>query len=325
MWSQRMVGPRTFAMDEVPAPTAADLQPGEVLLRVLAGGICGSDLPEFKGVKGTPGISPGGPWGAPRHGHPMHEVVGEVLASRHPDLEPGVRVVGWASKFDAVQEVIISRGDDLAPYNPALAPTTAVLIQPLACVMFALDAMTGIAGANAAVIGQGPIGSLFSHVLKFRGAERVTGIDLVDRSGSAAHFGVDDAVHASAAQWSASLTEEAQRPGIVVEAVGHHVTTLDNALNAAAFGAQIYYFGIPDDEVYPMNMLTFLRKNLTLRSGVTIDRVRMLREADAYLSAHPELAETYVTDVVPADQVQSAFERAVSPSPKQLKIALSMA
>ena len=324
MWSQRMAGPRTFAMEELPAPTAADLGPGEVLLRVLAGGICGSDLPEFKGIKGTPSATPGGPWGAPRAGHPMHEVVGEVIASNDAQLTPGTRVVGWASRFDAMQEVVISRGADLAPYDTSLRPSTAVLIQPLACVMYALESLTGIEGARAAVIGQGPIGSLFSHVLKSRGAATVTGLDLVDRTAVAQHFGVDESVHASSSQWAASLTD-ATRPGIVIEAVGHHVTTMDDALNAVGFAGQIYYFGIPDDEVYPVNMMMILRKNLTLRSGVTTDRVRMLTEAGAYLAAHPELAEVYVTDVLPVDQAQRAFERAVAPSPKQLKIAMTMA
>mgnify|MGYP007053419901 CR=1 FL=1 len=40
--------------------------------------------------------------------------------------------------------------------------------------------------------------------------------------------------------------------------------------------------------VLPMTL--FLRKNLSLRSGTTRDRVRMLLEAGEYLAAHGELA-----------------------------------
>ena len=321
MWAQTLTAPRTFASTEVAAPTAADLKPGEVLLRVLAGGVCGSDLPEFKGLKGSSAIGDG-PWPGAVPGSPLHEVVGEVIATEDSSLDVGTVVVGWATGFNAIAEVVISRADSLYPYTLSLPAATGVLIQPLACVIYALERFTSIEGIDAGIIGQGPIGLLFSHVLRSRGARSVTGVDLVDRSDVAKAYGLDDFRHASSAQWAASLTDN--RPGIVVEAVGHHVTTLTDAVTAAGFGGEIFYFGIPDDQVYPMNMSLFLRKNLTLRSGTTFERPRVLKAATEYLAEHPELAETYVSDVLPADQAQTAFERAVKPRTGQHKVALSM-
>ena len=323
MWSQRLVAPRTFEVGEIPSLSAADLKPNQVLLRTLAGGICGSDLPQFKGVRGIGALDGSGSLAPLAWGHPMHEVTAEVVASTASGLEPGMRVVGWATGFDAVQELVISNASDVVPYDPALPPTTAVLIQPLACVMYAVEQLSAVSGAHAAVIGQGPIGVLFSHVLKSCGAARVTGVDLVDRADVAATFGVDDTVHAGSARWAGSLTDE-HRPAIVVEAVGHQVGTLADACTAAAFGAQIFYFGIPDDVVYPLPMSVFLRKNLGLRSGTTMERTRVLSEAGTYLQQHPELTTQYVTDVLPADKVQEAFDRAVRPAPGQLKIVIEM-
>lgn len=321
MWAQTLTAPRTFAATEAPAPTAADLKPGEVLLRVLAGGVCGSDLPEFKGLKAPAAIGPA-PWGTVP-GSPLHEVVGEVIATEDSSLDIGTTVVGWATGFNAISEVVISRADSLYPYTLSLPAATGVLIQPLACVIYALERLSGIEGLDASVIGQGPIGLLFSHVLHSQGARSVTGIDLVDRSEVAKAYGVDDFQHASSAQWAASVTD-ARRPGIVIEAVGHHVTTLSDAVQAAGVGAEIFYFGIPDDQVYPLSMSTFLRKNLTLRSGTTFERSRVLRKATEYLVEHPELADTYVSDVLAADQAQTAFERAVAPRTGQHKVALTM-
>ena len=51
-----------------------------------------------------------------------------------------------------------------------------------------------MAGLTCAVLGLGPIGLLFCHVLKERGAARVFGVDRVDRSAIAPRFGVDDVV-----------------------------------------------------------------------------------------------------------------------------------
>jgi threonine dehydrogenase-like Zn-dependent dehydrogenase len=91
-----------------------------------------------------------------------------------------------------------------------------------------------------------------------------------------------------------------------------------------AFGGQVFYFGVPDDPIYPFDMMTFLRKNLTLRSGVALERRRVLADAGSYLAAHPELREGYVTHVHPVADVQAAFGAAVAPRPGQLKIAVDM-
>src|SRR3954449_12713411 len=110
------------------------------------------------------------------------------------------------------------------------------------------------------------------------GAAWVCGVSPVARSDVAPAFGVDEVVTARAERWTASLSD-AERPSVVVEAVGHQISTLQPALDAVAPGGQVFYFGVPDDPVYPFDMMTFLRKNLTLRSGVTLERRRVLAEA----------------------------------------------
>jgi threonine dehydrogenase-like Zn-dependent dehydrogenase len=99
---------------------------------------------------------------------------------------------------------------------------------------------------------------------------------------------------------------------------------LRTCFEAAAFGGQVFYFGVPDDLVYPMEMRAFFRKNLTLRAGWTMDRRRVLHEAAAYLAAHGDLRDAYVTHVFKAGEVQRAFEAAAVPRPGQVKIALDM-
>jgi threonine dehydrogenase-like Zn-dependent dehydrogenase len=123
-------------------------------------------------------------------GFPVHEVVGEVLASRHRDHRAGDRVVGWASGFDGLMGLVVADGDGLAPYDRALSAQHAVALQPLACVLYALEQLD-LKGQHVAVIGLGSIGLLFSYAAKALGARQVTGVDPVDRDGVGKEFGVD--------------------------------------------------------------------------------------------------------------------------------------
>ena len=320
MWSYRLVAPYTFERTERPAPSPESLTDGQVLLQFLAAGVCGSDLPGFRGTQGRlPGDT--GACAAGMHGFPIHEIAGEVLASRHPEHAPGDRVVGWASGFDGLMDQVIADGEGLSRYDPTLTPELAIGLQPLACVLYAVEQLGDLTGRHVAVIGQGSIGLLFSYVAKVAGAAHVTGVDPVDRTALAGTFGVDTAVRATSDRWVRHLAA-ADKPDVVIEVVGHQVATLGHAVEAAAFGGTVFYFGVPDDDSYPISMRTMLRNNLTLKSGVTLDRRRVLALADEFAKAHPDLLPAYLTHTVSVSEVQSAFELACRPTPERVKIAL---
>jgi threonine dehydrogenase-like Zn-dependent dehydrogenase len=292
-----------------------------VLLKFLAAGVCGSDLPGFRGTWGRlPGDD--GRSAAEKDGFPIHEVAGEVVASRHAAHRPGDLVVGWASGFDGMMERVVTSGDGLAPYDTALTPVQAVGLQPLACVLYACEQLPDLAGRHVAIIGQGSIGLLFSYVAKAAGARRVTGVDPVDRETLSKTFGVDDAVRATSDRWASQLAAD-DRADVVIEAVGHQVATLGHAIDATAPGGTVFYFGVADDDAYPINMRAMLRNNLTLKSGVTLDRRRVLELAGKFAAEHPDLLGTYLTHTFAVDQVQEAFDLACRPVPERVKIAIA--
>ncbi len=320
MWAYRLVAPYQFERIELPLRPPESLTDGQVLLRFLAGGICGSDLPAFRGAKGRlPGDT--GPLAAGMNGFPIHEVVGEVLASRHPSHRTGDQVVGWASGFDGLMEQVVADGDGLAPYDTSLNPEHAVALQPLACVLYAAEQLPELTGRHVAVLGQGSIGLLFSYVAKTAGAAHVTGVDPVYRADVGPAFGVDTVVRATSDRWVSHLAPDA-RPDIVIEAVGHQVATLSHAVQAAAFGGTVFYFGVPDDDAYPISMRTMLRNNLTLKSGVTLERRRVLDRAERFAGQHPGLLQRYLTHTFEVANVQAAFELACRPVPGRVKIAI---
>jgi L-iditol 2-dehydrogenase len=325
MWTYTVVGPSRIAERTVPKPTEADLADGQVLLRVMVGGICGSDLPFFNGKVMPHGIVPvdGGP-AEPRLGSPLHEVVGEVVASKAEDLDVGSVAVGWATLLNGMCEYLVVDAVDLFAFSSGLDPAVAIMLQPLACVIHATDALRDVPGSQVAVIGVGSIGVLFGSVLKSAGAARVTGIDRIDRSDVAAVYGFDEMVESTSDRWAARVRSGSDRPEIVIEAVGHQVSTLVDATTTIADEGQIYYFGIPDDPIYPFPMLDFLRSHGRLYSGYTPSskRRQALRRAEEHLRAHPQIVAPYVTHSFEFSRVQDAFTKASTPGPGQLKVIL---
>jgi len=321
MWSYQLVAPYLFERRTVAEYPPESLGDGQVLLQFLAAGICGSDMPGFRGTQGRLPADTGAS-AAGIVGFPIHEIVGEVTASRHPDHRQGDRVVGWASGFDGLREQVIADGNGLAAYDAALAPHFAIGLQPLACVLYAIEQLPDLTGKRTAVIGLGSIGLLFGYVAKALGAAHVTGIDPIDRVDIAGLFGIDTAVRATSDRWIRHL-DVADRPDIVIEAVGHQVATLGHAVEAAASGGTVFYFGVPDDDWYPISMRTMLRNNLTLKSGVTLERRRVLQDANAFAAEHPELLGNYITHTFGIDDAQAAFDLASRPTPARVKIAIA--
>jgi L-iditol 2-dehydrogenase len=311
MWAQQLTDPGALRQVEVPEPGPGDLRDGEVLVAVEYGGICGSDLPYFR-AGGRRGVA-----AAP--GFPLHEVLGRVRASTDPDLRPGDRVVGWASASNGLAELVATDGAGLHPVRGHVGGPYAVVAQPLACVLYAVDQLGDVRGKRVAVFGLGSIGVLFAWVLRQQGAAEVIGVDPVDRTGSRDAFGLDEVVVAESRSWAAGVEN---RPDVVVEAVGHQTGTVADAVAAVADGGTVYCFGIPLRETYPVDLNAVVRRNLRIIGGLTRERRQVLGRALAHLEQQPGLADDLVTHVLSAGDANRAYAAACTPRRDQLKIVL---
>ena len=207
-----------------------------------------------------------------------------------PATGPGDRVVGWASGFDGLMERVVTDGNGLAAYDSALSPALAVGLQPLACVLYAVEQLPDLDGPprrghrsgldRPAVLLCGQGGGARPRHRRRPGRPRR---DRARRSASTPWC-------APPATGGSVTSTPDDRPDVVIEAVGHQVATLSHAIEAAAPGGTVFYFGVPDDDSYPISMRTMLRNNLTLKSGVTLDRRRVLELADEFAREHPESA-----------------------------------
>ena len=177
---------REVELQERPDPVAG---PGEVVLRVLACGVCGSDVSDAWVARKLPAVL-------------GHELVGEVLAigAGVSGLQPGQHVVahhhapcgtcracrrGRETLCAAFRASALDPGGfaelvrvpaDLTPElldAGGLAPETALFTEPLACVLRALDRAGVQAGDRLLVVGAGVGGLLAIAAARVRGAERV--------------------------------------------------------------------------------------------------------------------------------------------------------
>jgi L-idonate 5-dehydrogenase len=167
-------GPGDLRVDEVPDPVAG---PGEVLLSVEWGGICGSDLSYWRhGASGTAVLK-----------HPL--VLGHEVAGRLPTGEPvtvhpatGARYFGSAA-FDphtdgAFSELKVVRTDQLRPLPDGVSTRHGALAEPLAVALHAVSRAGDVRGRDVLVNGAGPIGALVVAAAKYRGARTVVAADV---------------------------------------------------------------------------------------------------------------------------------------------------
>lgn len=312
-WAYSLTAPFTFERvgDVMPLTPG----PGELLVRLTAGAVCGSDLPFARGAMAPP-------LGAGTPGHPLHEIVGTVVRSEHADFSPGDRVVGWATNWCALRQQFVTHGDQVAKVRMNASDAHVTVAQSVACLLTVFERLGSLEGKSVGIIGMGPFGLMTSVMAKERGATRIVGVDPVDRTEDAAGLPVDSLVRTTSRVWAASIADE-DRPDVVFEMVGHQSATLADAMNAVATGGTVVAYGVPDDDWYALPLRDFFRRNGTLVTGVTLHHREMLELAQDYLISSPAFAEHIVTDVFPISQVEAAFRAALSPRPGQRKVVLT--
>ncbi len=291
------------------------LLPGQIRLRFLAGGLCGSDMPLFAGHRSKTVVGP-------HESAPVHEVVGEVIGSASDRFAVGARVVGTSSAATGLSELLIESDETFIAVPDELGSIEAVAIQSIATVLRAAGTLPDVSGRRVAVLGAGPIGLAFLHVLRHRGAAWVTAIDPVARSAEALRYGADEYVQSTSSEWVAGL-DSAARPELVIEAVGHQHHTIRDALFGVSDGGLVLAFGGALDSDYPLPVLEMYERGLTLRSGRTrTGWVEVLEAGRDYYLTHRGDFAGYISHALPVSQAQSAYRLYARPQESRLKVAL---
>ncbi|MFI1925295.1 MULTISPECIES: L-idonate 5-dehydrogenase [unclassified Streptomyces] len=301
--------------------------PGEVLVAVRYGGVCGSDLHYWRH----------GGVGDFRLKEPMvlgHEVVGTVVAygspapsgppagtpvAVHPATPCGVcpecadgrrhvcrdtRYLGSAARTPHVQggfagEIVVPVGQ-VRPLPEGLRPRRAALAEPLSVALHAVRRAGTVSGRHVLVTGAGPIGALVVAAAKAAGAARVTVTDLLPTAlGHARAVGADTLVRA----------DDPADPGwpsevdVAVEASGV-AAGLDSCLRLVRRGGVVVQLGMlpPGHSPFAGNLV--VSREIELRGAFRFDT-----EFDAalhLLAAEPAF-DALISAVVPVRDAESAF------------------
>lgn len=258
--------------------------PQDVLVRVEACGICGTDLNILAAPpahKANTGIVIG------HEGVGVVEAVGRGVTS----LRPGDRVViaprltcgrcaycrrGLDNQCTNYQTIGTTIDGAFAPYlcaperaffriSPAVPRDDAALFEPLSCVVGAVKRAPIQAGDHVLIIGGGPMGLLFALHYRVLGAGRVIVADVAPyRLEFAQSIGVEalNVKEKEAAKALKELTELGA--DIVVDAVGNQINT---AIHCARRGGQIILFGLRPHDNPPVNQYTITRYDLTVHGA----------------------------------------------------------
>lgn len=268
MFAAEIHAPSTIRLIDAPEPSLDDDRDdgsGRIVFQPELGCLCGSDVPFFRRVE----------FGAtPQIGHSMHELIGTVVAARGARFSPGDRVLCLPIDQQGLSERFAVSAARALPLDPDTPPEHSVLAQPLGTVIHALRKMPNMIDQDVAIVGQGPMGQLFTACMRMLGARRIIAVDrLASRLAVSPRMGATDVVDCSATdpvQAVADLTGGAMAD-VVVEVVGHADQALDLCIELCRPFGRLLLFGIPPVATGGAQLFPLLRANATLYTSATTD------------------------------------------------------
>jgi len=285
-------GAEDLRLEDRPEPTPG---PGEVLLAIRAGGICGSDLHYF--FEGR-----NGDFVVREPLVPGHEVAGEVAAigpgitrvapgdrvAVHPGRACGqcrackegrgnlcrnVFFLGSASRFPHMQggfsDFLLVHESQCHPVSPKLPFTIAAFAEPLAVCLHAVSRAGTVLGRTALITGAGPIGLLTLLSLRRAGAAHIAVTDMLDPPlALAASLGADATHNVAADPDSPARAPEGY--DLAFECSGNPAA-LSSSLRHVRPGATVVQVGTlpPGGVTIPGNLV--MAKEIDLRGSMRFD------------------------------------------------------
>lgn len=323
--------PLRMEVEEFPNPQAG---PNDVVLKVHACGICGSDL---HGYRAGLWVEPGEVMG--------HEWAGEVveIGSNVRHLKPGDRVtvgnpgggrgmgfekyVGYGfpgayAEYVRIPNVEVPGRVGMIPDE--LSYDEAAALEPLRCGLHAVALADPQADDWAAIIGLGMIGLGCLQALKVKSSCRVIAIDIADkRLDLAQEFGADVTINAKTDDVLARIKEITgegyyrwgsqaigrwslgAQVGVVIEAAGTP-GTLRQALEMVRFGGTIVQVALFEEEVtFDPTIIT--QKQIRLQGSAGFGLAPYEEAAELVRSGRVRL-RPIVTHRFPLDRIAEAFE-----------------
>ncbi|MDW7681836.1 MAG: zinc-dependent alcohol dehydrogenase family protein [bacterium] len=305
-----------------------ELLPGEIMVRVRACGICGTDLHIYHGDKGSAAVVPPVILG--------HEFAGDVVqvAEDVTLCKPGDRVsidpnihcgkcrhcrIGKINLCSNLQAIGVTQDGGFAemaivpeaqayPIPDKLSYEQGAMGEPVACCVHGIDQAGIRCGDSVLIIGAGPIGLIMLQLAKLMGAAQLIVSEPQTRQRKLAQFYGADAIINPEQQQTVAAVKEYCVDGVdvAIECVGIRNTMLE-AVQSCRRGGSVIMFGLaaPDCEI-PIKPYDIFEKELTIRSSF-INPFTQHRALNLLGSGKVQVMDL-ISEIQPLDQIVDIFE-----------------
>lgn len=271
-------------VEEMPVPKTG---PGELLVKVFASGICGSDVMEWYRIKKAPRVL-------------GHEITGEIVEVGEgvEKYKKGDRVFvshhvpcntchyclngyhtacdtlhrtnydpGGFAEYIRIPRINVESGVYVLP--DGMSYEEGSFIEPLACVVRG-QRLAGLKpGQTVLVIGSGISGLIHINLARAIGAGRIIATDITGyRLKAAARFGADAVINAKDDVQKRLLELNENRLADLVIVCAGALPASTGALKCVDRGGTVLYFAVPEPEVMvPVPMNDLWRNEITLMTS----------------------------------------------------------
>ena len=313
---------------DTPAPG-----PGQVLVRIQAGGICGSDLHYYHN----------GGFGTVRIKAPMvlgHELSG-VVEAVGPDvtqLAPGQRValnpslpcgkcencragirnhctdmrffgsaMRWPHVDGGFRDQIVCHASQAIPIADTVSFAEAALAEPTAVCLHALSRAGSVVGKRVLITGAGPIGALTAAAARLGGAIEIVITDIVDQPLAIARkLGAGVALNTRTDPDAlAAYTRSHGKFDVHFEAAGSPPAVLSGLSELGARGISVL---IGQGAEVPLSVSSLIGREIEMRASFRFDTEYQL--AVDYMASGQLDVKDLITATLPVDSMQEAFDLA---------------
>ena len=318
MKAAQIVAPRQIEMVDVDKPDISSDPEGAVLIKNQMNAICGTDMPSF--VMEHPAdaypLSPG---------MTIHECIGVVAASKSKRFKEGDAVLALPGRPGGLAEYFVANEAVTVPLVDFERKDCILMSQPLGTVIWACSKLGNLLNQDVVVMGQGPMGLLFTHLVSNLGAKTVIATDLVDfRLAAAKQMQATHTINAAETDTVTAVEQitDGRMADLVFEVIGHQTETINQCMDLVKRDGTILAFGVPDEPTYPFGFGDLFRKNIRLIGSVGPDAQNNFPLAMDMIAQGRIDVSPMITHRLPFTDVQRGFELSLYKKDEAIKIVL---
>lgn len=333
--------PKKLVLNQLEIPEPGE---NEVLIRVKAVGLCGSDIHYYEHGKIGDFIVE----------KPIilgHEASGEIVKvgknvvhlqkGQRVTIEPGatcgkcehcqngrynlceeVEFLATPPYDGAFCEYVVMRSDLVFPIPDQMSYETAALIEPFSVGLHAVSRGNLQEGETVLILGMGPIGLMTAAAAKLHGAGTVIGVDLEDsRLEKAKEMGATHVINVRTDSVDDKIMEYTNRRGVdvAIETAGSPAA-LKSMISAVRRGGIAVIVGMSPEDESPLNIAQIINKEIDVK-GVFRYHHTYPRAIELLASGKVNI-ERMITDSYELEQAEEAFEKSIHDKRNTLKMMI---